>query len=328
MRLLTKRAQLWSEMMPDMTVIHGERKTVDDMLHCGANEYPVVLQLGGNNPETLKEAAVIAVPYGYDEVNLNAGCPSARVSGKGCFGAALMNDAGLVRDILRELRKTLKVPVTVKHRLGVDHNDSYEFVRDFVTTVAESGCDHFIVHARKAWLNGINPKKNRSIPPLDHERVYRLCQDFPHLNFSLNGGVKSLKEIKDALGRGAYGVMVGRMAYDNPCELARVDTDIYGEAENPATCKTRRTLLEAYADFVDATADRNADMHVCMIVKPILGTFYGEHGTRTFRQALSDMSAYEELNFHKGKTKHAQYIHRAIEIMEVVNPDALDRNLH
>ncbi|GIX64130.1 dihydrouridine synthase, putative [Babesia caballi] len=328
MRMITKRAQLWTEMMPDATLLHGERETVHRMLESDPNESPIVVQLGGNNAGTLKEAAKVALAYGYDEVNLNCGCPSARVSGKGCFGAALMNDAPLVSDILKELRESCPVPVTVKHRLGVDHNDSYEFLRDFVVKVAESGCDEFIVHARKAWLNGINPKQNRSIPPLDHDRVYRLCQEFPQLKFTLNGGIKTLQEVKTALDRGVYGVMIGRMAYDNPCELARVDTDIYGEAENPPTCKTRRALLEAYADFVDATTERNASMHVCMIVKPILGTFYGEIGTRVFRQALSDMSVYESLSFHKGKTRHAQYIHRAIEIMETVNPEALNRALH
>ncbi|GFE55748.1 dihydrouridine synthase [Babesia ovis] len=328
MRMLTKRAQLWSEMMPDASLIYGEKEKVDQMLQCSPNESPLVLQLGGNNVENLTKAAKIALAYGYDEVNINAGCPSSRVSGKGCFGAALMNDAPLVARIVEHLRNELTVPVTVKHRLGVDHNDSYEFVRDFVSTVAEKGCTHFIVHARKAWLNGINPRQNRSIPPLHHDRVYKLCQEFPHLKFSLNGGVKTLAEIKYALEKGVYGVMVGRLAYENPCELVRVDTDIYGEKENPATCKTRRILLESYADFIDANAERNKGTNVCLLVKPILGTFHGEAGTKIFRQALSDMNAYETLEFPKGKTKSAQFIHRAIHIMESVNPEALDCPLH
>ncbi|ORM40509.1 tRNA-dihydrouridine(20/20a) synthase [Babesia sp. Xinjiang] len=328
MRLITKRAQLWSEMMADGSLIYGDKDKVHQLLQFSPNERPIVVQLGGNNIDTLRQAAKIALSYGYDEVNLNAGCPSARVSGKGCFGAALMNEAALVSGIVRQLKDEFPVPVTVKHRLGVDHNDSYEFVRDFVRTVAEGGCTHFIVHARKAWLHGINPRKNRSIPPLDHDRVYRLCKEFPQLNFTLNGGIKSLCEIKDALDKGVYGVMVGRMAYENPCGLVRVDTDIYGEAENPSTCKTRRILLEAYADFIDANSERTESMNVCVLVKPILGTFHGEAGTRLFRQALSDMDAYEKLNFHKGKTKSAQYIHRAIQLMETINPDALDRPLH
>eukprot|EP00371_Babesia_bovis_P000264 XP_001608911.1 dihydrouridine synthase (Dus) domain containing protein [Babesia bovis T2Bo] len=328
MRLITKRAQLWTEMMADGSLIYGDSDKVGSMLHCDANEHPIVLQLGGNNLDSLSKAGNIALGYGYTEFNLNVGCPSTRVSGKGCFGAALMNDAPLVGRIVKHLRSELGTPVTVKHRLGVDHNDSYEFVRDFISTVADQGCTDFIVHARKAWLNGINPRKNRSIPPLDHERVYRLCQEFPNLNISINGGIKSLEEIKYALSRGVYGVMVGRMAYENPCGLVRVDTDIYGEATNPATCKTRRILLETYANFIDSQASRTSDMNVCMLVKPILGTFHGEVGTKIFRQALSDMNVYETLDYPRSGTKCGHYIRRAIAIMDEVNPEALDRPLH
>ncbi|KAK1940303.1 dihydrouridine synthase (Dus) domain containing protein [Babesia divergens] len=327
-RLLTKRAQIWTEMFPDATVLHAEEDTLNHMLESTPNEHPIVVQLGGNNIETLRRAAQVVVTYGYDEINLNVGCPSARVCGKGAFGAALMYEAALVRDIIKDLMDNVSVPVTVKHRLGVDHHDSYEFVRNFVCTVAASGCKHFIVHARKAWLNGINPKQNRSVPPLDYERVFKLSEDFPDLNFTINGGFKTIQDIKAALDKGVHGVMVGRLAYENPCELARIDTDVYGETANPDTCKTRRRLLEAYANIIDATSYRNSRMHICMIVKPILGTFHGEPGTRAFRQALSDMTAYETLQYHKGKTKHAQFIHRAIDIMESVNPEALDRPLH
>ncbi|KAK1442973.1 tRNA-dihydrouridine synthase like protein [Babesia gibsoni] len=328
MRLLTKRAQLWTEMIPDSTILHAEEGVLHHILESDPVENPIVFQLGGNNVETLTKAAKIVLAHGYDEINLNVGCPSSRVSGKGCFGAALMYEADLVRDIIQGLRDTVSVPVTVKHRLGVDHKDSYEFLRNFVSTVAASGCTHYIVHARKAWLKGINPKQNRSIPPLDYDRVFKLKEEFPNLNFTINGGFKSLKEVKEMLDKGMYGVMVGRLAYDNPCELARVDTDIYGEVSNPDTCKTRRKLLEAYADFVDETSYRNSRMNICLVVKPLLGTFHGEVGTKAFRQALSDMAIYEKLEYHKGRTKHAMFIHRAIDIMDSVNREALDRPLH
>ncbi|XP_954677.1 uncharacterized protein TA19730 [Theileria annulata] len=304
MRLLTRKTQLWTEMFVASSLINASEESVSRWLKFEENEHPIVAQLGGNCPETLVEAGRILKKFGYDEINLNVGCPSPRVSGKGCFGASLMREKELVRDIVHNMIKELEIPVTVKTRLGVDESDSYEFVKDFVSTVSQSGCEHFIIHSRKAWLKGINPKKNRTVPPLQYEKVFRLQRDFPHLKFTINGGFKTMESILDALNsenvdtdnnpHKLNGVMIGRLAYENPCILSNVDKIIYG-VENPDTCYTRRILLEVfylkfianfqnYANYIDENVEETANMNISLIVKPILGVFHGEQGNKIFRR--------------------------------------------
>merc|ERR1712176_538060 len=235
-----KRAQLWTEMWVDNTLRHAER--VDGFLDFGENEHPIVCQLGGSNPEHLAEAARIVESWGYDEVNLNCGCPSDRVCGKGEFGASLMKQPALVRDCVRRIAEVVNKPVTVKCRLGVDDLDSPEFTANFVRIVAESGVQHFIIHARKCLLNGLTPDQNRRIPPLMYDRVYRLCREFPELSFTLNGGVTTLEQVQQILHTAPpnlVGVMLGRAAAADPCMLSDVDRYIYGEPSNPKTALSR-----------------------------------------------------------------------------------------
>ncbi|KAK2194504.1 bifunctional DUS-like [Babesia duncani] len=330
-------------MITDSTVLFAPRSTVDSWLgmvlkvlrneniEFKKNEHPIVAQLGGNTIDSLTHAAEIVASYGYDEINLNVGCPSPRVSGRGCFGAALMKKKELVRDIVYALKRKLNVPVSIKHRLGVDELDSYEYIKDFIATVKESGCDHYIVHARKAWLKGVNTKQNRNIPPLHYDRVFKLQRDFPDLKFSINGGFKTLESVKSALSRDPEigveltgGVMIGRTAYEDPVVIAKVDTEIYGEPKNPETCKTRRILLENYAAYIDDNAEKTKDVNVCILVKPILGLFHGHVGSKVYRNALSNTWQYGEFDVDQGETQHAKLIHHVIKVMEDANPTVLD----
>ena len=214
-RLLAPNARLYTEMVTTGAVLHGDREHI---LGFSAAEHPVAIQLGGSEPAELAASARIAAEFGYDEINLNVGCPSDRVQ-RGAFGACLMREPGLVRDCLAAMREAVTIPVTVKTRLGVDECDSWAFLRDFVGTVAESGVDTFIIHARKAWLKGLSPRQNRKVPPLDYQRVYRLKQEFPTLTVVLNGGLADGEAVAAALAR-VDGVMLGRAAYQNPWLLA------------------------------------------------------------------------------------------------------------
>ncbi|CAE7359335.1 dusA, partial [Symbiodinium necroappetens] len=190
MRLLSRRAQLWTEMVVDDTILHNtETEKCDRFLRYNEAEHPIVCQLGGSDPSKLAQAAEIVQRYGYDEVNLNCGCPSSRVAGKGEFGCSLMKKKDVVREAIRAMSRAVQIPVTVKCRLGADEFDSPEFTRDFVRTVAQGGCKHFIIHARKAWLSGLSPAQNRTIPPLHYPRILDLCHQFPDLKFSINGGI-------------------------------------------------------------------------------------------------------------------------------------------
>eukprot|EP00932_Pfiesteria_piscicida_P009963 SRR837773.2080.p1 GENE.SRR837773.2080~~SRR837773.2080.p1 ORF type:complete len:458 (+),score=56.13 SRR837773.2080:197-1375(+) len=298
MRLLTKETQLWTEMWVDNTLIHAER--VDGFLRFGVNEHPIVCQLGGSCPETLARAADIVKSWGYDEVNLNCGCPSDRVAGRGEFGASLMLKPELVRDCLSGIKEAVEMPATVKCRLGVDSHDSPEFTATFVRTVAEAGVRHFIIHARKCLLCGLTPDQNRRIPPLMYDRVYRLCQEFPDLQFTLNGGVNSLEEAEKVFSDAPdnlVGVMIGRAAYNNPCLLADVDRRFYGAAENPASARSRMTLLTAYCEYLErehpaggesaSAANSGATQGA---LKPVLGVFHGLPGNKLLRQSINSLS--------------------------------------
>lgn len=294
MRLLTRETQLWTEMWVDNTLLHAER--VDGFLDHGPNEHPIVCQLGGSSPASLAAAAHIVAAWGYDEVNLNCGCPSDRVAGKGEFGASLMRKPELVRDCCREISEAVRLPVTVKCRLGVDDDDSPEFTARFVRTVAEAGVRHFIIHARKCILKGLTPDQNRKIPPLMYDRVHRLCREFPQLHFTLNGGITSLEEVRELLDGAPpnlVGAMVGRAALNNPSMLGDADRYIYGCAGNPPSAESRYTVLNAYAEYLDqeyppgCPARSAGSGPAAGALKPILGTFHGLPGNKIMRQGIS-----------------------------------------
>jgi tRNA-dihydrouridine synthase A len=310
MRILTSRMQLWTEMVVDSTLrfsqFHG--KPLGRFLDFGENEHPIVCQLGGSDPSNLAEACKIVETWGYDEVNLNCGCPSDRVSTKGEFGASLMKKPELVRDCVHAMSRAVQIPVTVKTRLGVDEFDSPEFSSTFVRTVAQGGVKHFIIHARKAWLQGLSPAQNRSIPPLMYDRVVRLCNEFPDLEFSLNGGILSLEHVKGVLASAPanlQGVMLGRATYDNPCLLWDADTSLYGAKSNPLSeTRTRRAIAEAYCRYLEDSRSGGDDVpkpaaagsksHLAL--KPILGLFCGLPGNRLFRRSIEQNLRNKELS--------------------------------
>lgn len=333
MRLLTRRSQLWTEMIVDSTLrfTQKEERPLGAWLDFGTNEHPIVCQLGGSDPSSLAEASQIVERWGYDEINLNCGCPSDRVSGKGEFGASLMKRPELVRDCVRAMSRAVQIPVTVKTRLGVDDLDSPEFSAEFVNTVAQAGCKHFIIHARKAWLQGLSPAQNRSIPPLMYDRVVRLCHEFPHLSFSLNGGVTSLEHVKGILAKAPpnlAGVMLGRAAHDNPCLLWDVDRAIYGETPQGESTQTRRSLAEAYAAYLEeehppdeAVVDRSGPTHFA--IKPVLGLLAGCPGNRLFRRTL-DTTMRDKHIRAKGP---AEVLRMALGIVSEQHADVLDSPL-
>eukprot|EP00191_Tetraselmis_sp_GSL018_P001545 CAMPEP_0177601644 /NCGR_PEP_ID=MMETSP0419_2-20121207/14388_1 /TAXON_ID=582737 /ORGANISM="Tetraselmis sp., Strain GSL018" /LENGTH=414 /DNA_ID=CAMNT_0019094961 /DNA_START=232 /DNA_END=1476 /DNA_ORIENTATION=+ len=297
-RMLTKHTWLWTEMVVDSTLIH-QHPNNDRFLWFPKEQRPLVLQLGGSEPEKLARAAELALPYGYDEINLNCGCPSDRVAGAGCFGASLMLEPERVAACCAAMGEVLRgTPLTVKCRIGVDDVDAYGDLVRFVKTVSEKGgVDHFIIHARKAHLKGLNPHQNRTIPPLRPHWVFALMRDFPKLSFSINGGVKSAPEVGAILesrvgGHGAEGVMVGRAAYHYPWQvLAVADTAIFNADSNP--CQSRRQLLRDYAEFAESVQGcwssddpKRQNPNVRTLTVPLLNLFHAEPGNRAWKQTL------------------------------------------
>ena len=278
-RLLTRRALLYTEMVTTGALIHGD---VPRHLRFNAEEHPVALQLGGSEPADLAHCAKLGQEWGYGEINLNCGCPSERVQ-RGAFGACLMAEPQLVADCVKAMVDVVDVPVTVKHRIGIDKTESYEFVRDFVGTVSEAGCTTFIVHARNAWLKGLSPKQNREVPPLRYELVHRLKHDFPALRFSINGGIAEGIQVHEQL-RLLDGVMVGREAYHNPWWLAEWDAAFFGEAQRDVTRESIEAQMCDYMvreAFEHGTPWSNAARHM-------LGLRNGLPGARRWRQVWSD----------------------------------------
>lgn len=277
-RTLTRRTLLYTEMVTTGAVLHGDRER-----HLGFSgaEHPVALQLGGSDPAALAECARLAEDRGYDEVNLNCGCPSGRVQ-SGAFGACLMGTPDVVARAVEAMRAATRLPVTVKHRIGIDDLDSYAHLTRFVSTVAEAGCQTFIVHARKAWLSGLSPKENREIPPLRYELVQQLKADFPHLNIVLNGGILSLESAWERL-TWADGVMIGRAAYQDPYLLATADRDVFGENAAPPT---RREAIEAFLPYVAEGLEAGQPLNRMM--KHTLGLFAGQPGARHWKRTLSE----------------------------------------
>lgn len=278
LRLMTRHTLLYTEMVTTGAILHGK----GDYLAYSEEEHPVALQLGGSDPDALAQCARLAQQRGYDEINLNVGCPSDRVQ-NGRFGACLMAEAQLVADCVKAMRDQVTIPVTVKTRIGIDDQDSYAFLCDFIDTVSQRGqCDTFIIHARKAWLSGLSPKENREIPPLDYPRVYQLKRDFPHLTLAINGGVKTLEEAKTHLAQ-LDGVMVGREAYQNPGLLLDVDPQLFGV---DAPIGNPFAVVEAMYPYIEREMTRGAALG--HITRHMLGLFQGIPGARQWRRHLSE----------------------------------------
>ena len=278
-RLLSQHALLYTEMVTTGALLYGDVPRHLDFNH---QEHPVALQLGGSEPADLARCAKLGEQWGYNEINLNCGCPSERVQ-RGAFGACLMAEPQLVADCVKAMVDAVDVPVTVKHRIGIDKSESYEFVRDFVGTVAEAGCKTFIVHARSAWLKGLSPKENREVPPLRYELVHLLKKDFPHLAIAINGGITTNGQITEQLQQ-LDGVMVGRQAYHNPWLLASWDATFFGVA---STCLTREQVEAQMCDYMEREFAEHATPHSA-IARHMLGLRHGLAGSRRWRQVWSD----------------------------------------
>ena len=292
LRLISKHILLYSEMVVANAVLHAKP---EQFLGHEAFEHPAVLQLGGSNPADLAQASKLVEAAGFQEVNLNCGCPSDRVQ-NGNFGACLMKSKDLVADCFKAMQDAVSIPVSIKCRIGVDEFDSWEFFTDFIQTIRDAGCRIFIVHARKAWLQGLSPKENREVPPLHYDFVHRLKAEMPELNISINGGIKTLDQVEEQL-KDLDGVMVGREAYENPWFLHDADERIFSdkrpESDNPADIiagkarpATRKALLEAYLPYVEKQTAEGCPMTI--LVKHLYGLFTGLPGARKFRQTLSN----------------------------------------
>ena len=281
-RQITRHTWLYTEMVTTGALVYGD---VERHLRFNEEEHPVALQLGGSDPADLATSAKLGQQYGYDEINLNCGCPSERVQ-KGAFGACLMAEPALVADCVKAMRDAVTIDVTVKHRIGIDKVEEYGFVRDFVGTIADAGCNTFIVHARNAILKGLSPKENREIPPLKYDVAYQLKREFPQLEIIINGGIKTSDEIALHL-RHVDGVMMGREAYHNPYAMADYDARFYGDE---TAVKSRVEVLEAMIPYIQAqlAAHGERGLKLNSITRHMLGLMAGLPGARGFRQVMSD----------------------------------------
>lgn len=278
MRQITRHTILYTEMVVADAIIHGD---CEKLLQFNKEEHPVVAQLGGSNPEKLVLASLKCEQYGYDGINLNVGCPSDRVK-SGNFGACLMNNAQLVANCVQEMQEAVHIPVTIKHRIGLDYNEDYSFLHDFVATIAASGCSHFIVHARNAILKGLSPKQNREIPPLKYDYVYKLKQDFPQLTFSINGGIKTVHEINNHL-KYVDGVMIGREAYYNPYLFSTFDQTWFGESTPIAT---RLEIAHSMLSYLEQCTAKNIPLH--HITRHMIGLYHGCPKAKIWRYQLTN----------------------------------------
>lgn len=277
-RLMTKRAMLYTEMVTAPAVVHGPKERL--LGYCDA-EHPVALQLGGSDPAELATAVRLAVPFGYDEINLNVGCPSDRVQ-SGCFGAVLMERPALVADCVAAMLGASDVPVTVKCRIGVDDQDPEVVLPDFLERVSAAGVSHFVIHARKAWLQGLSPKENREVPPLDYDLVKRMKVEFPHLTICINGGITTLDQVRDLLAAGLDGVMLGRAAYHDPGSVL-VGADALWGVESGLDAFG---AVEAMKPYISDHLASGGRLH--QITRHMLGLFHGRPGARGWRRVLSE----------------------------------------
>ncbi|GAW80251.1 tRNA-dihydrouridine synthase A [Plasmodium gonderi] len=339
-RIITKRAQLWTEMVVDNTLLYN-LNNLEEYLGFNNNEHPIVCQLGGSDATSLSEAAILVEQAGYDEININIGCPSMKVANKGAFGAYLMKKPEDVRNIIYEIKKKVQIPVSVKIRTGVDDYDSFSFLKYFIETVSSVGCNHFIVHARKAWLKGLDPKQNRSVPPLEYQKVYALCQLYPHLKFTLNGGVKTIEEAiallngyiprNDKLNNEKNyvqvqnyhinplnGVMLGRACMENTTVLSQTDKLVYNQ-NIPTTAYSRRTVLDAYKTFLEENSTLYTLSSAFEYLKPVLGILKGMPGHRIFRNKLD---VY--IRNYASTLPCSDILEKAMEDVDIVAPGCLD----
>lgn len=282
-RLMSRHAVMYSEMVTTGALIHGDRER---FLEFNAAEQPIALQLGGSNPQDLAACAKMAEEWGYNEVNLNCGCPSDRVQ-NGMIGACLMAHPDKVADGLKAMQDAVSIPVTVKHRIGIDDMDDYQGLENFVMQSADVGIKTFIVHARKAWLQGLSPKENRDKPPLNYERVYRLKAEHPELEIIINGGITSIEQCQQHL-KHVDGVMVGREAYSNPYLLAEVDTAIYGDTR-PAP--TRGETIKMFIEYIEQQMSKGVRLN--HMTRHVLGMYQGVRGAKQFRRHISENAHLE-----------------------------------
>lgn len=279
-RLLTKNAVFYTEMVTTNALIHGDRAR---FLSFNKQESPLALQLGGSNSRQLSECARMAEDWGYEEVNLNCGCPSDRVQNN-MIGACLMAEPELVAECIASMQKAVSIPVTVKHRIGIDDMDDYEGLHKFVSTLAGAGCNTFIIHARKAWLKGLSPKENREVPPLQYDKVIQIKRDFPHLEIIINGGIKTLEQCETLLDD-VDGVMLGREIYSNPYLLADVDRRLYGIEATPPS---REQIMYEFMAYCEEQMARGIRLNY--MTRHILGLYQGMPGARGFRRVISEQA--------------------------------------
>ena len=276
-RLISKNVQLYTEMITTKAILRGDKNRLLDF---NAIENPLVLQLGGSDPKEMAACALIAQDWGYDEVNINVGCPSDRVL-SGSFGACLMKEPNLVAQCVESMTDKCEIPVTVKHRIGIDDMESYDELSDFVFQISNKGCQHFIVHARKAWLKGLSPKENRTIPPLNYSWVYQLKKDFPFLKITINGGIESCMDVKKHL-EFVDGVMMGRSIYHNPFLLREIDKTIFDEKN---ILIGREQILKIYMTYIEKQSQNGVPIR--SMTRHILGIYHGEANAKLFRRLLS-----------------------------------------
>ena len=289
LRLISKKVFLYTEMVTTGGILYGK---CFHQLEFNKEEHPVAIQLGGSDVDDLVKSAKIAEDYGYDEINLNVGCPSDRVQ-KGRFGACLMLEPEHVAECLNAMQTNVKVPVTIKCRLGVDHHEDYEFLYNFVNIVQDAGIKHFIIHARNGILKGLSPRQNRHIPPLKYDYVYQLKKDFPNLNITINGGIKTIDECKDHL-KYVDGVMIGRAAYENPFLIKDIDTELYGIESN---INSKKSILNQYLDYVEDKLQEGHDLSRMM--KHLFGLSRGDKFAKSFRIKILEVIKKESLGQHR-----------------------------
>ena len=296
-RLLSKHTQLYTEMISTKAILYGDKNRLLDF---DASEHPLALQLGGSDSDEMAQVAKIAQDWGYDEVNINAGCPSERVQ-SGSFGACLMNTPTVVADCVSKMKQLSSLAITVKSRIGVDEMQSYDELADFVNIVKQAGCEHFIIHARKAWLRGLSPKQNRSVPPLNYEWVYQIKRDFPELNIGINGGIMDIDSALVHLAK-IDSVMLGRAAYHQPYLLSEADVKIYQQKIHPP--KREQVLLD-FIEYMKIQQQQGVPLR--SMTRHILGLYHGQAKARKFRQLLS------------GKTVEFEHLYQWLALIEKSN---------
>ena len=280
LRQISRRTLLYTEMVTSMAILNGDKQK---LLGFNQSEHPLALQIGGDNPQDLAKCAQIAEEFGYDEVNLNVGCPSSRVQ-SGNFGACLMLQPEHVAECIAAMMGATKLPITIKHRIGVDEVDSYAALAKFVSIVAQTGCHRFSVHARKAWLQGLSPKENREIPPLRYDLVHQLKQDFPQLSIEINGGFTSLEQVQTQL-QVVDAVMIGRAAYDNPYLLAAADRQLYSDS---TPIPSRHQIATAMLPYIDQWVTSGGRLN--SVTRHMLQLFHGQPGSRNWRRIITEQS--------------------------------------